>query len=132
MAIRRCRVQPTNSVRYFLTAPVTRLFERSNALLDRESDESREVANAEFLHHSGAVGLHGLRRKGEGSRDFGDGVSFGEHLQDLPLAGAETLKGFVRGGFVDDVVDEAFSQLSAEMLPALVRLPDRIDHFLGD
>src|SRR5260370_39830696 len=95
-----CRVQPTNSVRYFLTAPASRLFERSNALLDRESDEIREVANAEFLHHSRAVGLHGLRRKGERSRDFGDGVSFGKHLQDLPLAGAEPLKGFVRGSLV--------------------------------
>src|SRR6266581_4490789 len=54
-------LQPTNSVRYFLTVPASRLFERSNALLDRESDETRKIANAELLHHSGAVGLHGLR-----------------------------------------------------------------------
>jgi hypothetical protein len=39
-------------------------------------------------------------------------------LQDLPLAGAQTLKGFFGGGFVGDMVDQAFGQLSAEMVPA--------------
>src|SRR5258706_9560677 len=126
-----CRVQPTNRVRYFPT-PALRLFEGSDALLDRESDKTRKVANVEFPHQSRAVGLHRFRRKRQRLRDLGDGVSLGEQLKDLSLAGAETLEGFLRGGFVGDMVDQAFSQLSAEMMPAFVRLSNRIDHFPGD
>src|SRR5712664_792863 len=115
-----------------LHEPASGLFEGSNALLDRESDKTRKVANLEFRHQSRTVGLHRFRRKRQRLRDLGDGVSFGEQLKDLSLAGAETLKGYLRGGFVGDMVDQAFSQLSAEMVPAFVRLPNRIDHFLGD
>ena len=113
-------------------APALRLLEGSDALLDRESDQTRKVANAEFLHQSRAVGLHRFRRKRQRLRDLGDGVSLGEQLKDLSLAGAETLKRFLRGGFVGDMVDQTFSQLPAEMVPAFVRLPNRVDHFLGD
>jgi hypothetical protein len=66
-----------------------RLFDRHQALLDRELDELGKVADVELLHHARPVGFHGLRREKKRLRNDGAGLAFDEELQNLTLARAQ-------------------------------------------
>ena len=54
--------------------------------------QSRQVADAQFLHQPAAVGVNGFGGKEEGSRYFRAGFTFGHQLQNLPFAVAEFVK----------------------------------------
>ena len=56
---RRAVCQEFSTVRF--AADSKRLFERDEAVLDREFDQPGDIADMQLLHQAAAVGVHGFR-----------------------------------------------------------------------
>src|SRR6266496_1297822 len=64
-------------------------------VLRREAHQLRRPVNTQFLHHAGAVVVHGLRTDEQEVGDLRVGLPLDDQLKDLPLAVGQPLEGIV-------------------------------------
>src|SRR5262245_29190029 len=101
--------------------------DRRQSVPDGELHNVAQAAHSELLHQAAAIRVHRLRGNWDERRDLGAAVSFGDELEDLPLAARKALD---RGaGSRPDV--EALGDLGADEAPADMHGMDRGDELVG-